>query len=125
MNDVKQSSLFGLNSLEDQVIATKVGNMGIILTRRYLLYIVMCLMAACSIYGFIRVENSLHQRVITKTTWEEYLKDCGYPEYKKNPRIAYRKFDMFHFGRSIQWEGYVVRVNLNEDDPLSMRYHSV
>jgi len=39
--------------------------------------------------------------------------------------MAYRKFEMYHFGKQISWEGYVIRVNLNEDDPLSMRYHSV
>lgn len=31
---------------------------------------------------------------------------------------------MNYFGRAISWDGYVVRVNLNEDDPLSLAYHS-
>ena len=31
---------------------------------------------------------------------------------------------MGYFGRAISWDGYVVRVNLNEDDPLSLAYHS-
>ena len=31
---------------------------------------------------------------------------------------------MMHFGKSVGWEGYVVRVNLNDDDPLSLQYHS-
>lgn len=31
---------------------------------------------------------------------------------------------MHHFGKAVQWDGYVVRVNLNEEDPLSMSYHS-
>jgi len=57
LNDVKQSSLLGLNSLEDKVIAKKVGNFGIILTRRYLLYIVAVLAAFISIYTFIVVEE--------------------------------------------------------------------
>lgn len=31
---------------------------------------------------------------------------------------------MNYFGKSVGWDGYVVRVNLNEDDPLSLAYHS-
>lgn len=60
LNDVKQASTFGLNSLEDQVIAKNIGNFGIILTRRYLLYIVMVLSAFMSIYMYIMVEGKVH-----------------------------------------------------------------
>lgn len=31
---------------------------------------------------------------------------------------------MHHFGKTVGWDGYVVRVNLNDDDPLSIQYHS-
>ena len=31
---------------------------------------------------------------------------------------------MKHFGTAISRDGYVVRVNLNENDPLSLAYHS-
>jgi hypothetical protein len=27
-------------------------------------------------------------------------------------------------GLGVSWEGWVVRVNLNEDDPMSMAFHS-
>ena len=60
LNDVKQSSLFGLNSLEDKVIAKQVGSFGVILTRRYLLYIVMVIAAFSGIYTFILVEEQHH-----------------------------------------------------------------
>lgn len=66
LNDVKQSSLLGLNSLEDKVIAKKIGNFGIILTRRYLLYIVAVIGAFMSIYTFIVVEEKNHG--ISKST---------------------------------------------------------
>ena len=49
--------MFGLNSLEDKVIAKNVGNFGIILTRRYLLYIAMIIAAFLGIYTFILVEE--------------------------------------------------------------------
>ena len=31
---------------------------------------------------------------------------------------------MKYFGKNVAWNGYVVRVNLNDDDPLSLAYHS-
>ena len=31
---------------------------------------------------------------------------------------------MNYFGKSVSWDDYVIRVNLNEDDPLSLAYHS-
>ena len=71
LNDVKQSSLFGLNSLEDKVIAKNIGSVGIILTRRYLLYIAMVLAALLSIYTFVLVEENAHgHRAISKLTWD-------------------------------------------------------
>ena len=60
MNEVKASSLFGLNSLEDKVIAKNIGSFGIILTRRHLVYMA-CVVAAClSIYSFVLYEENLH-----------------------------------------------------------------
>ena len=52
--------MFGLNSLEDKVIAKKVGSFGIILTRRYLLYIAMVIFALLSIYTFVLVDSKAH-----------------------------------------------------------------
>jgi hypothetical protein len=52
--------MLGLNSLEDKVIAKKIGNFGIILTRRYLLYIVAVIGVFMSIYTFIVVEEKHH-----------------------------------------------------------------
>ena len=52
--------MFGLNSLEDKVIAKNVGNFGIILTRRYLLYIAMVIAVFLGIYTFILVEEKAH-----------------------------------------------------------------
>lgn len=60
LNDVKESSLFGLNSLEDKVIAKQIGNFGVIVTRRQLLYFIMVIMAFMGIYTFILVEDKMH-----------------------------------------------------------------
>jgi len=42
----------------------------------------------------------------------------------ENPRKAYRNFEMNYFGKMVGWNGYIIRVNLNDDDPMSMAYHS-
>lgn len=42
------------------MIAKKVGNFGIILTRRYLLYIAMVIAALLSIYTFVLVDAKTH-----------------------------------------------------------------
>jgi hypothetical protein len=82
LNDVKQASTFGLNSLEDKVIAKNIGNFGIILTRRYLLYIVMVIAAFLSIYTFVLVEENAHShRQISPLTWEEFRAECGYEAF--------------------------------------------
>ena len=31
---------------------------------------------------------------------------------------------MEHFGRAVGWEGYIIRVNVDDDDPLSLKYHT-
>ena len=125
LNDVKQQSLFGLNSMEDTVMTTQVGNFGIILTRRHLAYMAMVVFAMLSIYTFVLVEEELHgHRVLSNTTWNQYKSQCGYEVFKAKPRQAYRNFESHHFGRAVGWEGYVVRVNINDEDPLSLQYHT-
>jgi hypothetical protein len=125
LNDVKQANLLGLNSLEDQVIAKKIGGVGIILTRRYLLYIVMVLGAMLTIYMYILVEEqALDHMPISDITWDQFKQDCGYQAYSQNPRKAFRTFEFNYFGKRVGWTGYVVRVNLNDDDPMSIQYHT-
>lgn len=141
LNDVKQASLFGFDSLEDKVIARKFGNFGFILTRRTLLYIISIIAVFLSIYTFIVVEEKTHgirkyklvkllifvfgcEDNISSITWEDYRGRVGYDSYKKNSRAAFRTFEMNYFGRQVSWDGYVVRVNLNDEDPLSLSYHS-
>ena len=61
---------------------------------------------------------------ITGITWAGYLKECGYNAFATNPRKTIMTFERKYFMRGISWDGYVVRVNLNDDDPMSMAYHS-
>lgn len=58
LNEVKSDSYFGFSSLEDKLLTLSVGEMGIILTRRYLLYIVVTLTCGLAIYLFLLNESS-------------------------------------------------------------------
>ena len=60
--------------MEDKVIAKNIGNFGIILTRRYLLYIVMVIAAFLSIYTFVLVEEKAHEhRKLTLLSFTEFI----------------------------------------------------
>lgn len=49
---------------------------------------------------------------------------CGYTVFARDPREAKRNFNAKFFRKGISWDGYVVRVNFNEENPMSMQYHS-
>jgi len=34
------------------------------------------------------------------------------------------KFERNFYGKGISWDGYIVRINVNDDDPMTMVYHS-
>ena len=61
---------------------------------------------------------------ISGVTWPTYLKNCGYEAFSRDPRTAKQTFNHYYFRRGVSWDGYVVRVNFNEDNPMSMAYHS-
>lgn len=73
LNDVKQASLLGLDNLEDKVLATNIGNFGVIITRKYMLYLAMIVSAILSIYMFVLTEQemALHP-TISNLSWEGY-----------------------------------------------------
>ena len=125
LNQVQDSSYFGLSSLEDRLFTWQVGTFGIILTRRTILYFVMVITGALSIYVFILVEDAaLHNFNSSGLTWPSYLQTCGYDQFVKNPGKSKRDFAAKYFRKGVTWEGWVTRVNFNEDNPLSLNYHS-
>jgi hypothetical protein len=121
LNEVKDNSYFGLSSLDDKMFSFSIGNFGVILTRRTILYIVMVLTTMLAIYVFILVEETVNHEItaISSITWAGYKKDCGYEPFLASPRKTKFTFDNRYRFRGVSWDGYVVRVNLNEDpDPL-------
>mmetsp|Transcript_39383 Transcript_39383/g.29094 ORF Transcript_39383/g.29094 Transcript_39383/m.29094 type:complete len:259 (+) Transcript_39383:208-984(+) len=126
LNEVKSNSIFGFSSLEDRLISFNVGKFGVILTRRYLLYIVVTLLVGMCIYLFVAKESDHNHelRPITDITWEEYREDCGFLAFMKNPQSAISKFDRKYYNKGVSWDGYIIRVSLNEEDSLNFAYHS-
>ena len=143
LNEVKDSSYFGFSSMDDKLLAIQLGSFGIILTRKLLLYMVLVVTAMLTIYVFILVEEAhIHEAgkyctilfrklnpgcfivPITGITWVSYLKDCGFDAFASNPRKSIMTFERNYWMKGISWDGYVVRVNLNDDDPMSMAFHS-
>lgn len=58
-------------------------------------------------------------------SWPLYIKECGIEQMQKNSREAKILFNMHYANRGVEWEGYVVRVKVEEDvDPLNMLHHS-
>lgn len=69
-----------------------IGNFGVILTRRYLLYIVVTISVGLAIYLFVLNESEHNHELsnyysqfiiyfvepISDITWEEYRRDVGY-----------------------------------------------
>lgn len=77
----------------------------------------MVVAAMLAIYTFVLVDSRAHaHRLISDVTWPAYRADCGYDAFTANPRHSFRTFEMLYFGRNVQWDGYVIRVNLNDDD---------
>ena len=126
LNEVKNNSYFGFSSLEDKLLTFQAGKFGIILTRRYLLYIVLTLTCGMAIYVFILTESGHNHeaRPITDLTWSDYRRDCGYTSFVNNPHKAITKFDRVYQNQGISWDGYIIRVSLNEEDAINFAYHS-
>lgn len=85
----------------------------------------MILTLCLTLYVFILVEDAnMHNITISDLTWSKYLGVCGYEAFKDDPGVAKRAFNGRYFRKGVSWDGYVVRVNFNEDNPMSLAYHS-
>jgi hypothetical protein len=118
LNEVKTNSYFGLSSMDDQVLTLKLGNFGVILTRKMLFYAVLVITACLAIYLFVLVESGhTHDaRPISAITWAAFSRDCGHAQWIKAQRATENKFLSEYVNMGVRWEGYVVRVMMAEDE---------
>lgn len=73
LNEVKNSSLLGFNSLEDKVISFNIGSFGVILSRKYLLYIVLSL--SCGIVLITLLSRKVNMNEVTPISgisWQDF-----------------------------------------------------
>ena len=61
---------------------------------------------------------------ISGLQWDEYRKDCGFNAYARDPARAVAKFDRVYQNMGVSWDGYVIRVSLNEEEAINFAYHS-
>lgn len=74
LNEVKSNSFFGFSSMEDKIMSLQLGKVGVVLTRRYLLYIVVTISVGLIIYLFVlnESEHNHEMRPITDLTWDDF-----------------------------------------------------
>ena len=63
LNEVKTNSYFGFSSMEDKLVTLQIGKLGVILTRRLLLYTALIVTAMLAIYTFVWIESSHNHEI--------------------------------------------------------------
>ena len=86
----------------------------------------MTLTVGMAIWVFLLTETAHNHeaRPITKLTWTDYRRDCGYQAFVNNPHQAVARFDRIYQNQGISWDGYIIRISLNEEDAINFAYHS-
>lgn len=61
---------------------------------------------------------------LTKFTWENYKDDCGFMKFVKDPQQTIHMFNHKYKGKSVSWDGYIMKISMNEENSLNFAYHS-
>ena len=61
---------------------------------------------------------------MTNLQWNDFRRDCGYYAYVASPQKATEKFERGYYYKGVSWDGYIIRVSLNEEDNINFAYHS-
>ena len=125
LNELKNTSVFSLNGMEDKLISFNIGNFGIILTRKYLVYMTLSVFAIILLYLAISASGGAHDhdsRPITDISWQDFISECGQEAFQKDPRRSQRSFESKFLEKGIYWDGFVVRVNYL-DDMVNKHFH--
>lgn len=88
------------------------GQCALVVSRTYLLSALAIVI--CVIYLFFGTSMPhLSQHVYIENSWEEYLNDCGGDVMMKNSIRANEKFSQIYEGKSVSWDGYLMRATEN------------
>lgn len=61
---------------------------------------------------------------MTNLQWNDFRRDSGYYAYLASPQKAVDKFERTYYFRGVSWDGYIIRVSLNDEDNINFAYHS-
>lgn len=105
LNEVKTNSYFGFSSMEDKLVTLQIGKLGVILTRRLLLYTALIVTAMLAIYTFVWIESSHNHEIapLTDITWDEFRTEVGHTAWMNNPRKTQILFEQKYLGRGVIW----------------------
>lgn len=84
------------------------GQCALVISRTYLLSAVTIILCIFYIFWGGSLPHQTHYTYI-QNTWEEYLKDCGSEVVLKNAIRANQKFIDNYEGKTISWDGYLMR----------------
>ncbi|CDW76028.1 UNKNOWN [Stylonychia lemnae] len=119
LNAVKEKSLF--SSLEDNILSLSIGKFGIIIKRRTLVKSFVFLLLSSFIFYIFKhyyidpLNDYDHFQFDENITWSSYLTDCGrHVQLEQARQHFYKRYKLKH----IQWQGYVMRVDANEESQV-------
>ena len=70
LNEVKSSQFLGFNKMEDKLVSFSIGNFGVALSRKYLVYITLCLVCGVLIYTIVaNAEATTETIILSGITW--------------------------------------------------------
>ena len=114
LNKVKESTLQSLSSgrMSDEVWAFNVGSFGVILTRKYLIYILLVLVTLGGILALLQsgVLQYDESQPISNIEWPAYVQDCGREAVALDRRKASAEYYHKYHQKAVSWRGYLQRV---------------
>ena len=101
-------------SLKDEVMTFKCGECAVVISRSYLLTAVI-IISCVFLYIWSTPEHTghSHEHIYSQATWPEYIKDCGGEVVLKNSIRATEMFSRKYEGKTITWDGYLMRATEN------------
>lgn len=103
---------FGISGLKDEVLSLKCGQCALVFSRSYLVsMLTIVVFIIVMFWGF----SDTHDRNFeyANYTWDEYLHDCGSEVVLKNSVTANEVFGRKYLGKTVTWEGYLVKATEN------------
>lgn len=113
-------------SLDDKVLSFSVGNFGVAMTRKNLLYVCAVIVVGLVFWIYIlnEVQHNHEIRPISGYNWNEFRNECGWNRYQSNANNALANFDRKYFNEAVAWEGYVIRISMEDESSMNFYQHT-